>query len=176
MKKQKELITFPTIRKFYTFRQYVEALQKFAFKHAVEVFAKLPEQEIKRVKHEASKYSMEWFSDESQEFLVKAKGPELSEVVAYPYAFSFRLRTVSVRYKNYGEPGHWDFVVEEKIYSDSPHNSKLQYSGASATEKKKQIELINAFADKLMEGIVPQPRFNLAKYQAAQEAKKTVAS
>ena len=109
-----------------------------------------------------------------QEFLVKAKGPVISEVVAFPYSFSFRKRTVIVNHLHYNEPGHFGFDVEEKIYSDSPHNSKLSYS-ATKEEKQKQIELINAFVDKLMEGIVPEPRFSLPKYQAAQ-AKKRKAS
>jgi hypothetical protein len=67
---------------------------------------------------------------------------------------------------------HFYFEVEEKIYSDSPHNSKLIY--VSQTDKaatKKQIDVINAFADKLMEGIKPEPRFSLAAYKAAQDKK-----
>lgn len=82
---------------------------------------------------------------------------------------------VTVNYMHYGEQGHWHFDVEEKIYSDSPHSSKLHYDGVSIEDKKEQIRLINAFADKLMEGIVPEPRFNLSKYHAAQEAKKAKA-
>ena len=108
----------PTICSLYKLGTYREAIQKFAFKQALETLTKLPEQpKPKRIKHESS-YGT-WYTEESQEFLIKAHGPILNEVVAYPYSFSFRLRMISVNYKNYGEPDHWHFEVEEKIYTDA---------------------------------------------------------
>ena len=153
----------PTIRGLYKFDQYRDALQKFAFKHAVETLSKLPEQEKpKKIKHESS-YGT-WYTDDAIILTIKAKGPELTEVEVDPYHFTFRLRMVSVSYKTYGSKDHWHFDVEEKIYTDSNHSSKLHYDGSSPEDKKKQIELINAFVSKLMEGIEPEPRFDLSKF------------
>lgn len=173
----------PTIRSFYTLEQYREVLQKFAYKQAVEVLAKLSEApKPKKVKHSYSTYgdkSDYYYTVDSQDLKIKASGPELDEVVAYPFSFSFRKRTISVSYNPKDQSiidGCWYFQVEEKIYTDSNHSSKLHYDGNSPESKKKQIELINAFVAKLMEGIVPEQRFDLKKFSKSRAKLKAVAS
>lgn len=172
------MIKIPTIRKFFTFKQYEEALQKFAFKHALEVFTALD----KAPEPTKEKHHYSWGDYEtvvSQDFNLKAEGPHIKKAEAYPYNFDFRRKTITVNYKHYGAPDHWHFVLEEKIYSDSPHNSKLHYdvaSDATKADKQKQIDLINSFVDKLMEGIEPEQRFNLKKFSKLRAKVKAVAS
>jgi len=139
------------------------------------VFAKLPDApKPVKTKHTSSYGNYE--TEESQDFLVKAKGPNLGEVEAFPYHFDFRKRIVIVNYLHYNTPGHFDFEVEEKIYSDSPHNSKLRYDGASKEEKAEQIRLINIFVDKLMEGVEPEQRFNLKDFSKIRSIQKAIDS
>lgn len=139
------------------------------------MFAKLPDApKPVKTKHESS-YGV-WYSEESQEFLVKADGNRIKEVKAQPYSFDFRLRTITVSCKEYHAIDHFWFEVEEKIYSDSPHNSKLRYDGASKEEKAEQIRLINIFVDKLMEGVEPEQRFNLKDFSKIRSIQKAIDS
>src|SRR5208283_2672018 len=106
----------PTIRTLYKLEQYREALQKFAYKHALETLSKLPEQEKpKRIKHEGG-YGT-WYTEDCRTLTIKAAGPSISELEAYPYSFLFRLRTISVSYRSEKYEDGWHFDAEEKIYS-----------------------------------------------------------
>lgn len=118
--------------------KFGEALQKFAYKHAFETLSKPTEQpKPKRMKHENS-YST-YNTEESQEFTVKVPGPLLSEVVAYPYSFSFRLCAIRVSYKTSEEPDHWHFEAEEKIYKTA--TTVANYPTTEAALKKRRNRL-----------------------------------
>lgn len=170
----------PTIRNYFTIEQFREVLQKFAYKQAVELLVKLPEApKPKKIKHSYSTYGGNtdyYCTVDSQELKIKASGPTLDEVVAYPYSFSFRNRTISVSYNPKDSDDRWYFQVEEKIYTDSNHNSKLHYDSNTPEDKKRQIKLINTFVNKLMEGVVPEKRFNLEKFCKSRAKVKAVAS
>jgi len=53
----------------------------------------------------------------------------------------------------------WSFTIERKLYSNSPHSTKIDFGPYRAVEAK-----VNEFIQKLMGDTKPKLRFELAEY------------
>jgi len=156
----------PTIRSEFSFEQFRERLQNYAYKLACDVISD-PGQHG-RIRIIMNGCQMQEI--ETKEFTIKFYAKHAS--------FS---RNAKVRSK-YATDGFyttaiWGFDVEDKEYTNSNHRSKISYFGAdmtkynpktmeSETDLAKVDEIkqhILDFINKLMEGVKPVPRFALRR-------------
>lgn len=150
----------PVIRSLFKFEQFQEVLQRFAYQQAMDALANLSKApKPEKIIHKSA-YG-DWITwDNSNDVVIKSKGPDLTEVSANRYLFRFYRRHIIVSYTPKEGQG-WRFEVREKLYTDSNHNSSLSYaSDGTADEKKKTV--INGFIEELMKDVQPIARYSLA--------------
>ena len=157
--------TIPTIRSEFSFKQFEEKLQKYAYQLACDAVSD-PEKHG-RITIKMSGFRMSFI--ETNEFTIKF------------FARHASLERNEKRKATWGSEEFynvpvWGFDVEDKEYMDSNHRSKLSYygldmilydakKGHSETNRKKAEEIkqtVFDFISKLMEGVKAEPRFSLA--------------
>ena len=57
----------------------------------------------------------------------------------------------------------WNCQVEEKLYTDSPHSSKIHFDVNEGEDERKKRKLILQFLDLLVKDIKPAQRFSLTQ-------------
>ena len=134
----------------YTYKQFFDVFQELAFKIALEALQK----------HQAISMKADTSVNEFYQLDIGA------------YSITFNSSRISY-YQKTGSGSDVDFQVEPKLYTDSPHSSKIHYdiycgypepSAKVKAEKRKAYEKkIMAVVDELMKGVKPIPRFSLEK-------------
>ena len=165
----------PTIRSEFSFAQFRERLQNYAYKLACDVISD-------PAKHGRIRITM--------------SGPLMNEIETNEFKIRFFAshasfeRLEKIKSKNeytYTVPA-WGFDIEEKEYMDSNHRSKLSYYGEGMTKTvysddddyrshtvvnvKRSAEVketVFQFISTLMAGVKAEPRFSLAKQIARQK-------
>jgi hypothetical protein len=169
----------PTIRSEFSFAQFRERLQNYAYKLACDVISD-------PAKHGRIRITM--------------TGPIMNEIETKEFKIRFfashasfdRLEQKKSKFRTdedylYTVPA-WGFNIEEKEYMDSNHRSKISYYGDDMTKMvyankddyrghtvvnvKKSAEVkqtVFDFISKLMEGVKAEPRFSLAKQIVAHQ-------
>jgi len=120
------------VRSEFTIDQFEEAFQKFAHKQP----------KFRRVSTEDMTIS---FSYDEQ---------------GKPRRISFQVH----RHKPGGEwheGEYWSFFIETKLYSTSPHSTKIDYGSYPEVEAK-----VQKFLQELMQGQIPIPRFSLKQVKS----------
>jgi len=157
--------TVPTIRSHFTFAQFEEALRKLAYQKAVEALQTM----------------------NNRTLVIKAFGKRLDTVETDGILIRFYAAHAS--YTQYGSRDKYgadtfNFDIEEKLYTDSDHSSKITFATIGKYErvedgeggwdykmapgKKKQEaerKRIMEFIDELMAGVKTKPRFSLENIQ-----------
>jgi len=132
----------PTIRSEFTIEQFERAFQNRAYQLALDAVQKLPAQS-------KSPYN---------NLQITAAGPTLELVSTSEETINFKngiWYSKSPRHSN-----GLSFTVEEKIYANTNHSSKISFY-CDEKEVKDTKSKIQTFIDELMAGIKPEPRFSL---------------
>lgn len=150
------VINIPTIRSEFAFKQFEEKLQALAYKTALEIITN-----IKACKE--------------GEFKVR-KG-EIYKLETDTWQFTFYAKRVSfsptkLKKSTWSESGTyiwplWSCTVEEKLYSDSPHSSKIHFDVDDNENLEEKRAKIMTFLDELMAGVTPVHRFSLKTVPAS---------
>ena len=140
----------PTIRSEFTYHQFEEVLQALAYKTALETMQTM----------------------KCKQATIKTKGKELTLLETDNWIFKFYSKRVSfspveLRKSEYSSGGYhtwpkWNCIIEEKMYSDSPHSSKIHFDVNDNENESEKRKLIMEFIDMVMEGVKPVHRFSLA--------------
>lgn len=134
--------TIRSLRSLFSFDQFRDALQKFAYKIAVDALTNL-----------------------QGDIRIVVYGGRISLVETNRHTIVFYATHIS-----YGEhdarrwENSWSFDVEEKLYLTSNHRTKISYYALEG-EEKEVVEKITQFIDKIMAdaAVKPVPRFTLTK-------------
>jgi hypothetical protein len=127
----------PTMRSFFSFEQFEEALQKLAHKIALDAVETL------------------------KDVRIDIRGSRFSTVETDEVSIRFHPHHIT-----YGEGGweqSFNFDVEEKVYLTSSHSTKISFY-APEGEEKEMAEKVTALIDKIMSEVKPIPRFNLSEH------------
>ena len=137
-----------TIRSEFTFKQYEARLQALAYKLALEAILGMNNKEAKFRTH----------------------GKEIREIQTDTWHIQFYLRHVSfspgsMHKASWSDSEYfypdWGCQVEEKVYADSPHSSKIHFDVGEKENLEEKRAKIMKFLDGLMKGIEPVRRFSL---------------
>lgn len=136
----------PTIRSYYSFQQFWEALQYFAHKQALNAVKNIRGRpDTVRIVIHGARYS--------------------SVEIDHGYTIKFYASHASVA-KNLGLwKDEWGFDVEDKNYMTSNHKSKISFWAPDGDEEKRK-KAIMAFIEQLMSSQKITPRFSLAKHSS----------
>lgn len=154
----------PTLRSEFSFAQFRERLQNYAYKLACDVIS------------DPEKYGR---------IRIIMTGKRISEIETKEFTIKFYAKHASVQ-RNEERKASWEgggtyygpvwgFDIENKEYTTSNHRSKLSYFGSdmtkfkpdsyeSVTDEKRVAEIKQAvfeFINKLMAGVKVEPRFSL---------------
>jgi hypothetical protein len=134
----------PTIRSEFTFQQFETVLQNYAYKLACDV--------ISDPKIHGT-------------ITIRARGIRMEHVETDEFLIKFYAKHAYFgRHVKKGDS--WGFDVEEKLYTDSNHSSKIHFDCYPAEKEAKTRETVMAFINKLLSIVKPEPRFSLAKQVA----------
>ena len=141
----------PTVRSDFTYQQYEKALQALAYKLALDAIRQMNNKEAK----------------------FRTSGKEMEEIQTDTWHIRFYSKHVSFspgrmkKWTGYGEgtyfSAEWGCQVEEKLYTDSPHSSKIHFDVNQGEDEMKKRKLILEFLNMLMKDIKPAQRFVLAQ-------------
>lgn len=127
------------MRSQYTFEQFRNRLQQFAYQKALDALQNI---------------------GENERIIIKAFGRgRLEYVESREYLLTFHARHASVA-KN---KESWGFDLEEKECRVSNHRSKISYYCRNKEDEHVIAQKINNFIAELMGNETPEPRFSLAK-------------
>jgi len=161
--------TLPTVRSEFSFQQFEERLQNYAYKLACDVISD-PEQ------HGRIRIIM--------------NGRRLQEIETAEFTIRFYAKHASFQRNKKMHRHDYDYTVaecgfdvEDKEYTTSNHRSKISYYGSDMTkpkpgtyeyetDEKRAAEIKQAvldFIDKLMAGVQIEPRFTLKRAIGDQE-------
>lgn len=131
----------PTIRYEYTFAQFVERLQNYAYKLACDVI-----------------------SDPKAHgrIIIKMFGSRMESIETDVFHISFYASHASFS-KNVKNGLSLAFEIEEKLYTDSNHSSKAIYSHWQPEKLPELRKSVTDFIVDLMKDVKAEPRFSLKK-------------
>lgn len=116
----------PVLKSFYTIKQFKEAFQKHAYKLALEAVQKMPT-----------------LPDHYDNTLtIEAIGPRLIKVSTHNETIDFE-GTLSYMVRYPSGYGYLSFSIEEKLYNNSSHNSKISFYPDDSSQIKETQEKIH---------------------------------
>jgi hypothetical protein len=167
----------PTIRSHFSFAQFKEQLQNFAYDMACETVNE-------PLRHGRIRIIMEGqrvVELDTSEYTIKfyASHVQFSKNVRKPCKQEMYQNGKWVKVDAFRTEDLWSFDIEEKEYQNSNHRSKISFSGygmfeydaeqeKTVTLQKKVAEIqrnVQEFIDQLMAGVTPIPRFKLEQVQ-----------
>jgi hypothetical protein len=129
------------VRCEFTIEQFEEAFQKFA--HEIRKFRKVSSGDVTLVFH----------YDEEEK----------------PRKITVQVHKKTGKQTEWGpEVDWWGFTIERKLYSNSPHSTKIDYGPYPSVEAK-----VKQFIEEIMDGVKPEPRFSLTKHAKKSNRKLT---
>lgn len=99
---------------------------------------------------------------------------DISKLETYLYEFHFFAKHIRVVFKMLGLKilkTEVLFDIEHKIYSDSPHSTKISFYAIDSEAEEERKKQILQFLAEVMEGIEPIRRFSLRNFKPSQTRK-----
>ena len=134
----------PTIRSEFTIEQFEAVFQKRAYQIALDALQKLLAEP----------------KDSYTGLQIVARGPKLQLVSTSGESVKFESEIVYS--KTIAKWNTLFFTIEEKLYAQSSHSTKISFY-CDPKEVKNVQSKVQAIIDELMTGIKPIPRFSLAQ-------------
>jgi len=138
----------PTLRSEFTIEQFKEAFQKHAYQVALAALQNLPSTQP------SSNYTYGSLVIAASQGKID-KVSTTNEFVEIESGISYGIKDPMSKYDS-----SLQFHIEEKIYTNSPHSTKISFY-CDAKEVKINEKKIQATIDKIMEGVKPDRRFKL---------------
>jgi hypothetical protein len=131
-----------TIRSEFTFKQFRDALQNYAYKLACDAV-----------------------SDPGTHgrIIIKTFGARMDSVETDEFLICFYANRASFG-RRLKKGDSWGFDVEEKLYTNSNHSSKIHFDCYPPEKAVKTKEMIMEFIGRLMADVKIEPRFSLKQY------------
>jgi hypothetical protein len=140
----------PTIRSDFAYQQYEKVIQALAYETALEAIQNLKTKNF-TMKLRTEKGAIRELETDNWTFKFYSKHVSFSPC---------KLTKSSWGDRYYNSP-LWNCQVEEKLYTDSPHSSKIHFDVLDGEDLAKKREPILGFLNKLMAGVKPVQRFSL---------------